>query len=182
MDFVRDYLSEPVPEPIWILLKQETVSGSSISWDVCKSASHPRQLLSLMCLWISCWFQHSIYVYVYYVYYLCLLTFPVYFLFSYFVHFLTYLLLSRIGLLHFQAGHCRRRPNLVLVYCVIVSGALLIVLYCEWGHCVHHVDHRPSAGCHRNTWSLSYQPHLGVPHQLFFIWRSLLWTLCLACL
>ena len=25
-------------KPIWILLKQETVSGSSISWDICKSA------------------------------------------------------------------------------------------------------------------------------------------------
>jgi len=28
---------EPVPEPIWILLKQERVSGSGISWAVCKS-------------------------------------------------------------------------------------------------------------------------------------------------
>ena len=25
-------------KPIWILLKQETVSGSGISWDICKSA------------------------------------------------------------------------------------------------------------------------------------------------
>ena len=33
LDFVWDYLGEPVPEPIWILLKQETVSGNSISWD-----------------------------------------------------------------------------------------------------------------------------------------------------
>jgi len=31
-------------KPIWILLKQETVSGSSISWAVCKSASHSRQI------------------------------------------------------------------------------------------------------------------------------------------
>ena len=29
-------------KPIWILLKQETVSGSGISWAVCKSA--PRQI------------------------------------------------------------------------------------------------------------------------------------------
>jgi len=28
---VQDYPGEPVPEPIWILLKQETVSGSGIS-------------------------------------------------------------------------------------------------------------------------------------------------------
>ena len=28
---------------IWILLKQETVSGSGISWAVCKSAPHSRQ-------------------------------------------------------------------------------------------------------------------------------------------
>jgi len=44
MDFVWDYLGEPVPEPIWILLKQETVCGSSISWDICKSAPRPRQI------------------------------------------------------------------------------------------------------------------------------------------
>jgi len=30
-DFVRDYPGEPVPEPIWILPKQEIVSGSGIS-------------------------------------------------------------------------------------------------------------------------------------------------------
>jgi len=37
-------LGEPVPE-IWILLKQETVSDSGISWAICKSAlrSRPRQ-------------------------------------------------------------------------------------------------------------------------------------------
>jgi len=28
MDIVRDYPGEPLPEPIWILLKQETASGS----------------------------------------------------------------------------------------------------------------------------------------------------------
>jgi len=31
LEFVRDYLGEPVPEAIWIVLKQETVSSSSIS-------------------------------------------------------------------------------------------------------------------------------------------------------
>jgi len=31
-------------KPIWILLKQETVSGSGISWAVCKSVSHSRQI------------------------------------------------------------------------------------------------------------------------------------------
>ena len=31
-------------KPIWILLKQETVSGSSISWAICKSAPHSRQI------------------------------------------------------------------------------------------------------------------------------------------
>ena len=31
-------------KPIWILLKQETVSGSGISWAICKSASHFRQI------------------------------------------------------------------------------------------------------------------------------------------
>jgi len=30
-------------KPIWILLKQETVSDSDISWAICKSASHSRQ-------------------------------------------------------------------------------------------------------------------------------------------
>ena len=31
-------------KPIWILLKQETVSGSGISWAICKSAPHPRHI------------------------------------------------------------------------------------------------------------------------------------------
>ena len=33
-------------KPIWILLKQETVSGSGISWAVCKSASCSRQTIT----------------------------------------------------------------------------------------------------------------------------------------
>ena len=31
-------------KPIWILLEQETVSGSRISWAICKSAPHSRQI------------------------------------------------------------------------------------------------------------------------------------------
>jgi len=31
-------------KPIWILLKQETVSGTGISWAVCKSATSPRHI------------------------------------------------------------------------------------------------------------------------------------------
>ena len=31
-------------KPIWILLKQETLSGSGISWAICKSASRSRQI------------------------------------------------------------------------------------------------------------------------------------------
>ena len=31
-------------KPIWILLKQETVSGNGISWAICKSAPHSRQI------------------------------------------------------------------------------------------------------------------------------------------
>ena len=31
-------------KPIWILLKQETVSGSSISWAICKFAPRSRQI------------------------------------------------------------------------------------------------------------------------------------------
>ena len=31
-------------KPIWILLKQATVSGSGISWAICKSASRSRQI------------------------------------------------------------------------------------------------------------------------------------------
>jgi len=30
-------------KPVWILLKQDTVSGSGISWAICKSAPHSRQ-------------------------------------------------------------------------------------------------------------------------------------------
>jgi len=31
-------------KPIWILVKQETVSGSGISWAICKSAPRYRQI------------------------------------------------------------------------------------------------------------------------------------------
>ena len=31
-------------KPIWLLLKQETVSGSGISWAICKSAPRSRQI------------------------------------------------------------------------------------------------------------------------------------------
>ena len=31
-------------KPIWILLKQETVSGSGISWAICRSATRSRQI------------------------------------------------------------------------------------------------------------------------------------------
>ena len=34
-------------KPIWILLKQETVSGSGISWAICKSAPGSRQITTL---------------------------------------------------------------------------------------------------------------------------------------
>ena len=44
LHFVRYYPGEPVPEPIWIILKQETVSGSGINWAICKSAPRPRQI------------------------------------------------------------------------------------------------------------------------------------------
>jgi len=44
LDFVRDFWGELVPEPILILLEQETVSGSSISWAICKSALCSRQI------------------------------------------------------------------------------------------------------------------------------------------
>jgi len=44
LNYVRDYPGEPIPEPVWILLKQETVSGSGISWAICKSALRPRQI------------------------------------------------------------------------------------------------------------------------------------------
>jgi len=44
LDFVQDYPVESVPEPILILLKQETVGGSGFNWAICKSALHPRQI------------------------------------------------------------------------------------------------------------------------------------------
>jgi len=44
LDSVRDYPDDPVPKPIWILLKQETMSSSGISWAICKSAPQPRQI------------------------------------------------------------------------------------------------------------------------------------------
>jgi len=33
-----------IVKPIWILPKQETVSGSGCSWDICKYAPHSRQI------------------------------------------------------------------------------------------------------------------------------------------
>ena len=33
-------------KPIWMLLKQETVSGSDISWTICKSAPRSRQIIT----------------------------------------------------------------------------------------------------------------------------------------
>ena len=42
LHFVQDYPGEPVPKPIWILLKQDTVSGSSISWAIYKFPPHHR--------------------------------------------------------------------------------------------------------------------------------------------
>jgi len=41
---VQDYPGELVPEPIWILVKQETVSDSGISWAICKSSLCPGQI------------------------------------------------------------------------------------------------------------------------------------------
>jgi len=49
LDFVHDYRGEPVPETIWILLMQETVSGSDVSWAICKSAPCCRQITKPAC-------------------------------------------------------------------------------------------------------------------------------------
>ena len=42
--FIQDSPGELVPERYWISLKQETVSGSGISWAICKSAPRSRQI------------------------------------------------------------------------------------------------------------------------------------------
>jgi len=44
LDFVWDYPGEVIPEPMRILLKQETKNGSGISWVICKFAPSPRQI------------------------------------------------------------------------------------------------------------------------------------------
>ena len=47
MCVVRDYpgwAGTRKAKPIWILLKQETMSGSGISWAICKSAPRSRQI------------------------------------------------------------------------------------------------------------------------------------------
>jgi len=41
--FFHDYPGEPVPET-WILLKQETVSDSGISWYICRPAPRSKQI------------------------------------------------------------------------------------------------------------------------------------------
>ena len=38
-------------KPIWILLKQETLSGSGISWTICKSAPCSRQTTPPLCFY-----------------------------------------------------------------------------------------------------------------------------------
>jgi len=43
LDFVRDYPGQLVPD-FQDFLKQETVSGSGISWAICKSAPCPREI------------------------------------------------------------------------------------------------------------------------------------------
>ena len=35
-----------IVKPIWILMKQDTVSGSGLSWAICKSAPRSRQITS----------------------------------------------------------------------------------------------------------------------------------------
>ena len=46
MALFQDYLGTSARQvrPIWILLKQETVSGTGISWAICKSAPRSRQI------------------------------------------------------------------------------------------------------------------------------------------
>ena len=46
MAIVRDYPGEPGKKvkPIWILLEQETASGTRISWAICKSTQRSRQI------------------------------------------------------------------------------------------------------------------------------------------
>jgi len=44
LNFVQNYLGESIPEPIWVLLKQETVSGSGINWAIYISATRTRQI------------------------------------------------------------------------------------------------------------------------------------------
>jgi len=50
MVLFQDYPDEPAPikvKPIWILLKQETVRGSGISWAICKYAPRSRQMITM---------------------------------------------------------------------------------------------------------------------------------------
>jgi len=44
LDFVGDYPGKPVSKTNLDLLEQEIVSGSGISWAICKSAPHSRQI------------------------------------------------------------------------------------------------------------------------------------------
>ena len=44
LPFLPGWAGTRKAKPIWILLKQETVSGSGISWAICKSAPRSRQI------------------------------------------------------------------------------------------------------------------------------------------
>jgi len=49
-------------KPIWILLKQEAVSGSCISWVVCKSAPRSRQIISAPLVAAVCLSYSALYI------------------------------------------------------------------------------------------------------------------------
>jgi len=72
---------------------------------------------NLMCLQLTCRFRRCICVHVAYSYYLSLLTFPIcFFLLPFFIlPSLLSLTFQNNDPLRFQAGGCRRRPNLGLV-------------------------------------------------------------------
>ena len=130
-------------KPIWILLKQETVSGSGISWAICKSASRSRQITmpvphhSFFCKPDALpaaqptaskhWRQTSVY---------CIIV-----------------NVSRQYRLHFVLPHCHFMRQQSLIKAVSLRGHWVEALNCAVNHLVRHVQRTLVSGVFQEWYS-----------------------------
>jgi len=65
--FRTTWISRPQKgKPFWILIKQEMIGGSGVSWTICKSfalrAIQPCQYFTSQFLWVGCHSCHPTYI------------------------------------------------------------------------------------------------------------------------